>query len=205
MPELPSVTRKAQASQGVPPPCYYMGIDPGAKGGAVVLKPDGTVEVFRFKDMQRGEIWEWFRFWGSLKTERIFAVIEKVGGYTRPRRETGQNADGEKTNTAPGHSMFNFGVSYGMLLAFLTAAAIEHEEVPPQRWQKGLYISPREHTKAGRKTVFRESDTAFKNRLKEKARNLFSQERLGGITITHGIADALLIAAYCSRWKEGKL
>ena len=81
--------------------------------------------------------------------------------------------------------MFSFGASYGALCMALTAADVRFEEVPPLRWQRGLHIPPRKKS---------ESRTAWKNRLKSKAQQLFPKEY-----VTLATADALLLAEYCSR------
>lgn len=106
-----------------------------------------------------------------------FAAIEKVGGYV-----------GEKQ---PGSRMFEFGRNYGECLMALAAAGIPHEEVPPRRWQQALRIAPRKKD---------ESKTLWKNRLKARAQQLFPS-----VKVTLAVADALLIAEYCRRFREGNL
>ena len=118
--------------------------------------------------------------WDWLHNEdltKVFAVIEKVGGHV-----------GDKQ---PGSRMFEFGRNYGECLMALTAAGVPHEEVPPQKWQKALGIPPRKKD---------ESRTQWKNRLKAKAQQLFP-----GVKVTLSVADALLIAEFCRRMREGKL
>jgi hypothetical protein len=87
--------------------------------------------------------------------------------------------------------MFNFGANYGALRMALTAAGIPFEEVVPGVWQRGLNIPPRKKT---------EGKTAWKNRLKAKAQQLFPS-----VKITLATADALLIAEFCRRKHEGLL
>ncbi len=116
--------------------------------------------------------------WIKLKDDKdTFAVIEKVQGYIG--------------NGHPGSTMFKFGQSYGGLRMALIAAGIPFEEVQPQKWQKALGITTR-----GRE----ESKGEFKNRLKARAQQLFPS-----IKVTLATADAILIAEYCRRFKEGKL
>lgn len=113
----------------------------------------------------------------GFQTVGLFATIEKVGGFI------GKNQ--------PGSAMFKFGQSYGSLRMALIAASIPFEEVVPQTWQKGLSIP---------KKTDKESKTQWKNRLKAKAQQLFPKEK-----ITLATADAILIAEYCRRKREGKL
>lgn len=151
----------------------YLGIDPGASGGLAFVS-GSLVQAVAAPDTLR-DLWEWVsNRWEST----AFAVIEKVGGYVAG-------------NPSPGSAMFNFGKSYGLLLMALTAAEIPFEEVTPQRWQKGLGIPPR-----GKDEEKRE----FKNRLKERAQQLFPKEK-----ITLSTCDALLIAEYCRRVREGRV
>lgn len=121
------------------------------------------------------DIWDCF---DGLRDKNVFAVIERVTGYV-----------GGAGNT--GSSMFQFGTNYGCLRMALIAAKIPFEEVMPQVWQKGLQISKRKPT---------ESKTEWKNRLKAGAQRLFPDTK-----ITLACADAILIAEFCRRKREGKL
>lgn len=149
----------------------YVGIDPGASGGVVVLSDHGTY-CFPMPTT-RADLWEILKTGGPIE----FAAVEKVGGHVGKDQ--------------PGSRMFEFGRNYGECLMALTAAEVPHEEVPPQRWQKSLGIAPRKKD---------ESKTQWKNRLKARAQQLFPKVR-----VTLAVADALLIAEYCRRFREGKL
>lgn len=81
-------------------------------------------------------------------------------------------------------SAFTFGKGYGGLRMALTAARIPFDEVTPATWQKAL-------------GCLSQGD---KNITKRRAQQLFPQ-----LTITHAIADALLIAEYCRRLDRGSL
>lgn len=162
------------------PEPVYIGIDPGSSGGLACLAGRSTISGTMPET--EADIYEWIL---SLKappwhdSER-FAVIEKVGGFIQGV-------------PAPGSAMFKFGVSYGGLRMALIACGIPFEEVTPQKWQKALGISPRDNKG-------NESKSAFKNRLKAKAQQLFPGEK-----ITLAVADALLIAEYCRRVRSGTL
>lgn len=156
---------------------YWLGIDPGASGGLACFSSGSRNIAIPMPATER-DVWDWFSR-NSWDSESAFAVIEKVGGFLQ----------GSAGNI--GSAMFRFGANYGMLRAFLIAAGIPFEEVTPQRWQKALGISPRKRT---------EGKGQWKNRLKQKAQQLFPQER-----VTLATCDALLIAEYCRRSKESKL
>lgn len=122
------------------------------------------------------DVFQWMAGWKN-NPPIAFAMIEKVGGFIGIPH--------------PGSAMFKFGASYGGLRMALVAAGIPFDEVTPQRWQKALGVSPRKKT---------ESKGQFKNRLKSKAQQLFP--KLG---VTLKTCDAILLAEYCRRLKEGKL
>ncbi len=161
----------------------YVGIDPGASGGMALLTPNGSVGTFSLGEKSDKDIWEWMLMVSTHPSRLkrpigIHCVLEKVGGYVGG-------------NPTPGSAMFNFGMGYGKLKMALVAAGIPHEEVQPSRWQKGLSIPPRDKA---------EGATAWKNRLKQHAENLFPD-----VKVTLAVADALLIAEFCKRSKEGTL
>ena len=158
----------------------YVGIDPGSSGGLATITRRGDEWVTEAIAIPGtvADLWAWFAL-PDVHYGPMFAVIEKVGGYVR----------GGGGNV--GSAMFKFGCGYGMLLMALAAAGVPYEEVVPGMWQKGLGVSPRKPT---------ESKTQWKNRLKAKAQALFP-----GVTVTLAVADALLIAEYCRRKREGTL
>jgi hypothetical protein len=91
----------------------------------------------------------------------------------------------EKVSSSPQmgvSSAFTFGRSYGFLRGLLICAKIPFEEVSPQRWQKAMQC------RTG----------GDKNVSKAKASQLFPE-----LTITHAIADALLLAEYNRRLRAG--
>ena len=107
-------------------------------------------------------------------------MLEQVSGYI-----------GEEH---PGSRMFEFGKNYGYLEMSLVvcgfAETIDPPEtangyttIIPQRWQRGLSLRTKEKS---------ETDTSWKNYLKEEA-----QQRFPRLKVTKHTADALLIAHYC--------
>lgn len=140
----------------------YVGIDPGKAGGVAILtelSAGVAVRLHAMPDDHRA-------LWALLKSIRgeSVAVIEQpfvhVGGPMGPR------------------SAFNFGGSYFTARAFLIAAEIPFEDVPPQHWMKAM-----ECMTGGDKNVS-----------KRKALELFP-----GLGITLATADALLIAEFARR------
>lgn len=82
-----------------------------------------------------------------------------------------------------GHAgAFKFGLNYGSLRMALMAAQIPHEEVLPARWQTAM------NCRSGKD----------KNVTKRRAQGLWPR-----YTITHALADALLIAEHCRRTDRG--
>lgn len=165
----------------------YLGIDPGVSGGLAFLG-EGRARSEKMPDTDK-ELWEWFdrhrdgdgcpHCGGacSLTSSRqeVFAMIEKVS--SSPQMGV--------------VSAFTFGMGHGKLLMALTAAGIPFEEVTPQVWQKGLKIPQRGKT---------EEKTAFKNRLRQRCQQLFPD-----VSVTLATCDALLIAEYGRRKREGTL
>jgi hypothetical protein len=163
----------------------YIGIDPGAGGGiAFIVDPPVLaaldVEVLALpmpateQDILR-MIREGFVTGAveGLKPRPAFAVLERV--WSMP----GQ-----------GHSgAFKFGVSVGMLRMALSSVGIPFDEVLPRTWQKAMgVVYPKGAT-----------DTQKKNITKRRAQQLFP----GLINVTHAIADALLLAEFCRRTRQG--
>ena len=145
----------------------YLGIDPGASGGLALI--NGAHCMAHGMPATERDLWERLKAWDAV----TMCCIEKVGGYM----------PGSKGNI--GSAMFKFGQSYGFLRGCLTAAGIPYEEVHPAKWQRSLGIAPR-----GRE----EPKNHFKNRLKQKAQQLFPK-----LQVTLCTADALLIAEHCRR------
>jgi len=188
----------------------YIGIDPGASGGLVLLNckgyplewaamPSAERETFqagakkgkkkKASDEARAEaeteLWQLLHRWAYESTVRhgdgkpnIKAAIERV----RASRQMSKP------------SIWTFAQGVGTLRGFLIAAGIPFEEVAPQKWQK--FIGVRDKT--GARDLEDVNITEKKNRHKEKAASLFPM-----LSVTHKIADALLIAEYARRLGEG--
>ncbi len=152
----------------------YLGIDPGASGGLAIITTrsgmvwSGRVEVVSIAmPKTERDVWDWVR---SVNAE--FAIIELV--HSMPKQGVS--------------STFKFGASYGRLRMALIAAEIPFKEVTPQAWQKALGV-----TKRGKD----EAKSAFKQRLRALAQQLFPSEK-----ITLATSDAILLAEFCRRYQE---
>lgn len=112
----------------------------------------------------------------------LWDLIESiVFGITKDDRQTQCKAVLEYVASSPQQgvvSAFTFGNGYGHLEMALTAAGVPFERVTPGIWQKAMKCLT-----GGEKNIS-----------KAKAQELFPS-----IKITHSIADALLIAAFCER------
>lgn len=163
----------------------YIGIDPGASGGIAVIH-SGEVRVHPIPATDRDLL---------LLLAPYRPVVDRMPGGFRPiafamlERVWGMPGWGAKN--------FTFGRSYGALRMALAAQRIPFEEVLPQRWQKAMGIVYPKRKDGGRRD---------KNITKQRAAALFPQ-----LTVTHAIADALLIAEFARRvhgiWdgeKEGR-
>jgi len=143
--------------------------------GGLVAICQGSLDVVSMPKTER-DTWDWFRYFDNT----CFALIEKV--HSMPKQGVA--------------SSFKFGMNYGYLRACLVAAQIPFEEVTPQVWQKGLSIPSRKKT---------ESKSQFKNKLLQKAQQLFPAFPLWEEPRSKGrqlaVCDALLIAEYCRRIK----
>lgn len=154
-----------------------MGIDPGVKGGVVVL--DENSELFLAQKCPNS-IEEVNDIIKALEGYQVSAVIEKV--WSRPE-------DTPKT-------AFTLGHSFGMWLGILTGNGIRHILVSPQKWMSWIGSVPVK----GKFENPARFKTKRKNYLKGEA-----QRRLPGQKITLLTADAALLAFYSKNeaWPNG--
>lgn len=157
----------------------WIGIDPGASGGiAVISNIAGDLEV-RLSNMPKTdlEMWGFFNdFQPSWKSTVV--CLERVTGFVGGSKATGAQ-------------MFKLGVNYGHLRMCVLGNSLELHEPTAIQWQQALNIHGRETVVTDGVKV-KESDTSFKNRLKERAQALYPKSRP-----TLKTCDALLIAHYC--------
>ena len=100
---------------------YYLGIDPGRKGGFAILH-DNVIEFYSVFDKQ-----SFLNAMYSLsrKQEKTRCCLEKV--HAMPKQGA--------------VSMFTFGEGFGWLKGVLDAYEISYQEIPPQTWKKEFNLN----------------------------------------------------------------
>lgn len=159
----------------------YLGIDPGKKGGICFIK-NGSFNAIKMPEKDIDIV----NFIYKIGISNIkFCFIESVSGYIG--------------NKHPGSRMFTLGQNYGFLLGVLTTFNIPYKSIKPFVWQKGIGISSRKKIidNKTKKIDFIETKTEFKNRLKDKAIEIFDNRK-----ITLSTCDSILIACYCTMIKR---
>lgn len=153
---------------------YYIGIDPGANGGIVILNSKGYLHnVCNLNNMTRHMIKRHIQYIADLQPNTIY--IEKVSGFIRDK-DTGKN------NVAAAHKMFEFGKVTERVLMALECYDLEFVEVLPKAWQRSFNLYKEKN----------ETQAQFKDRMKQKARCIFNTNK-----VILNTADAFLIAQYC--------
>lgn len=100
---------------------FYLGVDPGKNGAAVLLDKLGNVlKILDFSKLTTKDVSDEMK---DLSNAVNFAILEKV--HSRPR-------DGRA-------SAFKFGEAYGTIKALLVAYNIKFEEVSPLKWMNYLH------------------------------------------------------------------
>ena len=92
---------------------YYIGIDPGLKGGIAIIG-ESSVEVFPYSDDALKSVCR------SLTGEEVRCCLEQV--HAMPKQGVS--------------STFKFGMSYGYIKGALECRNISYQEIPPRRWKK---------------------------------------------------------------------
>lgn len=152
-----------------------VGFDPGKGGGVASL----GASVFASK-LAIGSLADLYRLVADV-TEGADAIYLEAVQASPP-----QNQEKGKPRRSGAKSMFEFGRSLGQLEMALAASGAVVEMVTPRKWQ----------TEFGIYGMGKMTQTAKKNIHKDLAQELFPDIKM---TITHAIADALLIAEYGRR------
>lgn len=151
---------------------WFLGVDPGASGGIAAISADGgRAMTHRLANVTERDVLDLFRAYDHELTK---AAIEAV----------------HSSRLMGVKSAFTFGMNYGQLRMAVVAAGIAFVDVTPQRWQRDI------GGLASKKAPKRDGDFAGrdKNVSKAKAQQLFPY-----LTVTHAVADALLIAEWLRR------
>lgn len=109
---------------------YYMGIDPGKKGGVSVI--DKYMKVCFSMEMPLTPA-------GNIDVLALARLIE-MGEYYFCAIEKAQSMPGQGIV-----STFNYGKGYGQLLSFLQIFNINYVEVTPQKWKKEFGLNSKKH------------------------------------------------------------
>lgn len=111
---------------------FFIGIDPGQKGGIAVLGEDMHIcQLLPFSEVNMRDVASWYE--GDSIT-----VLEKVGAM--PHQGV--------------VSMFNFGKGYGYILGVLETSRMPYQLVNPKTWQKEFSIHSKEDSVATAKRLF---------------------------------------------------
>ena len=100
---------------------YYLGVDPGAKGGFALIHNE---ELMVAMDFDKG------------------LFLEAVGALARDQEAT--RACVERVHAMPGQgsvSMFSFGQSFGWILGVLEACEISYQTVEPRKWKSEFSLN----------------------------------------------------------------
>jgi len=157
---------------------YYIGIDPGKQGGIAALNEEGELmQAFGMTKQTEREI-----------SNFLYTYRPRSEDYKGEAYEAGRKTFAilEKVASSPQMgvtSAFTFGRGYGFLRGLLMGFKIPFNDVSPSVWQRKLGCLTK----------------GDKNVSKGKAEQLFP-----GISVTHAIADALLIAYYLKNFYTEK-
>ena len=102
---------------------YYIGIDPGLKGGIAVVTEKGDAWAKPYSN-------EELKGLCKFSPEGTIAVLEKV--HAMPHQGV--------------TSTFNFGMSFGYIKGVLEANGIHYKLIDPRTWQNAFNLRPK-HTK----------------------------------------------------------
>lgn len=115
---------------------YIVGIDPGAKGGVACLRVEnGSPPTLLFCEdlpylggrLDAIGLSDLLSSWGTIH----LAVVEKAQAMPRKMPDGATASMGTV-------SMFNYGMSYGMILGTLSGLSIPYDEVHPATWKKSM-------------------------------------------------------------------
>jgi hypothetical protein len=148
----------------------FLGIDPGVSGALAAVDSTGGLAYIQAMPDSETALWEAF---GRLAAYRPRAILERVRSSPVMGRA----------------SAFTFGAGYGALRMGLVAAGIPFEEVSPVTWQRVMGVLV-----PGKQRPIDAVSKDKKNAHKARASELFPT-----ITMSHTLADALLLAEYLRR------
>lgn len=149
----------------------FIGIDPGKNGGMGTIGTDHLLLVLAYTSWQ---------FAHMTETD----IVSAIRHATSTSGQESVFVLVEKQGTRPTDARPNIGKlhhQWGIIRGCLLTLPISFEDIAPAMWQKTFKLLMKGGT----------PHTVKKNIHKQRAQQLFPQEK-----ITHGNADALLIAEY---------
>jgi hypothetical protein len=166
----------------------YVGIDPGIHGGIAFLADRPHLKAMPESLEDFVEYISW-----ASSNPCVF-LIEEQHAFPGYRKEIHQQGEVQFEINKPirgVNATWTFAQHYGEIRGALAGMGIKPNYILPREWMKALGIAPKLKT---------ETQTQWKNRLKQKAMDLFP-----GIKITKAVSDALLIAEVCRRMHQEKI
>jgi hypothetical protein len=154
-----------------------IGIDPGVNSGSLVVHESVHRSIWTIKRFDQtpyfeiNELLKEIKAKAELNHDTIYCVIERQN----PMPKQGISSTGKQMK------------HYGTLLGLLLANGIPYQDPVPRTWMK-LY---------GMSRTASETKTQWKNRLKQKAKELEPQ-----LNIVNNNADAILIARVAHKFFE---
>lgn len=166
----------------------FIGIDPGKSGGIAYIDEQFgrgcDVAVFKMPETRRALL-ALLRDITEHNALQTATTVEQV--WAMPRIDRGGKPVGMGATSA-----FSFGKGFGELLGILDALDIVFIEVAPIKWQNVLGV----RTSRERREELGHKD---KNAHKLMAEYILAQLKTSRITVTHAVADAVLLAEYSRR------
>lgn len=156
----------------------FIGIDPGKSGGMAIIFPGGRVKVTEIRSIGKDLDIYYLRHWLSYET------------YLDPPTKHKVMVCIEKSQALPGQgvtSMFNYGVTFGILQGLVLGLGYPFALVTPQTWKKQI-LEGLPHDKLGAVMFCERLFPTIS--LKVTARSTKPHD---------GIADALCLAEFCRR------
>lgn len=168
-----------------------IGIDPGSSGGVAWNEPGKGIQAMAFSkfktpDEQAANLRMTVRgiramcVASELDLEMV-CYCELVTGFIPVKK---QNEDNNFSLEGSAYRMFNFGKNYGYVLGIMRGLGVKLIEVSPRVWQQNF--APTKGLERSKK----------KAALKEVAQRIH-----GGLKVTLGTADALLIRKAGEQWQ----
>lgn len=168
----------------------FVGVDPGLTGAVVSLSENGKLITISDYVIDKT---------GRICSESLFNIMMAIRNYHCDQKITCCLEKSQSMKSQGVTSMFNYGVTYGIIYSTLKMSGTKIIEISPQKWKKEFGLNS--NKKAG---VIKTKEDAveiaaelFPSR--EDAYKRISSRSKKGYVIYDGRADATLIAEYCRR------